>query len=88
VLPTEVPTIIIGTRDTVPRTYYLAEVGKEALSARLSAASSSRSLDARQARIDAGRLTPQENHIAADLEFFNRIGRKRTLGIGTRAAGA
>jgi hypothetical protein len=34
---------------------------------------SSVSLDARQAQIDARTLTMQENHIAADLEFFNRI---------------
>jgi hypothetical protein len=38
---------------------------------------SSASLDARQGRIDARTLTLRENHIAADLEFFNRIGQKR-----------
>ena len=32
------------------------------------------SLDACQTRIDARTLTLQQNHTAADLEFFNRIG--------------
>src|SRR6516165_7214861 len=41
---------------------------------------SSVSLDARQARIDARTLTLRENHISADFEFFNRIGRIESFG--------
>jgi hypothetical protein len=38
---------------------------------------SSVSLDARRARIDPRTLSLQANHIAAELEFFNRIGHIR-----------
>lgn len=41
---------------------------------------SSASLNACQARIDAHTLNLQVNHVVADLEFFNRIGRIAPLG--------
>jgi hypothetical protein len=44
---------------------------------------SSVSLDAPQARIDARALTLQENHVGADLEFFNRIGQKQPVEVNT-----
>src|SRR5215831_7297941 len=46
-------------------------------------ASSSGSLGAPHARINARTLTLQQNRIAANLEFFNRIGRTRSL-LGER----